>query len=173
MKILNLYSGIGGNRKLWGNNHLITAVEINPEIAEVYKQFFSNDKVIVTDAHRYLLDHYKEFDFIWASPPCPSHSVTNYFLNGQNIIRYPDMNLYEEVIFLKEWFKGKWVVENVISYYEPLIKPFKVDRHYFWSNFIIPNKNFTACDCLEYAEAYGHDWLKYEYCKVQKEDGEG
>lgn len=35
MKILNLYAGIGGNRKLWGNNNEITAVEINPAIAEV------------------------------------------------------------------------------------------------------------------------------------------
>lgn len=33
MKILNLYAGIGGNRKLWGNEHDITAVELRPEIA--------------------------------------------------------------------------------------------------------------------------------------------
>lgn len=32
MKILNLYCGIGGNRKSWGKDHDITAVEINPEI---------------------------------------------------------------------------------------------------------------------------------------------
>ena len=42
MKILNLYAGIGGNRKLWGNEHEITAVEINPKIAEAYKTFFNN-----------------------------------------------------------------------------------------------------------------------------------
>ena len=28
LKILNLYAGIGGNRKLWGNEHDITAVEL-------------------------------------------------------------------------------------------------------------------------------------------------
>ena len=77
MKILNLYAGIGGNRKLWGNEHEITAVEINPEIAKIYHDFFPNDKVIVADAHKYLLEHYKEFDFIWSSPPCQSHSRMN------------------------------------------------------------------------------------------------
>ena len=74
MKILNLYAGIGGNRKLWGNEHEITAVEINPQIAKIYQDFFPNDTVIVADAHQYLLEHYKEFDFIWSSPPCPTHS---------------------------------------------------------------------------------------------------
>lgn len=34
MKILNLYCGIGGNRKLWGDEHEITAVEFEPKIAE-------------------------------------------------------------------------------------------------------------------------------------------
>ena len=139
MKILNLYAGIGGNRKLWGDEHEVTAVENNKEIAAIYKDFFPGDKVIVTDAHQYLLDHYEEFDFIWSSPPCPSHSRTNTFLHAQGIIRYPDMKLYEEIIFLKNWFKGKYVIENVISYYEPLIKPQLIDRHYFWANFIIPN----------------------------------
>ena len=58
MKILNLYAGIGGNRKLWGDGHEITAIEFNPEIAKIYQDFFPNDKVIVTDAHQYLLEHF-------------------------------------------------------------------------------------------------------------------
>ena len=74
MKILNLYAGIGGNRKLWGDEHKVTAVENVKEIAKVYKKFFPKDKIVITDAHQYLLKHYKEFDFIWSSPPCPSHS---------------------------------------------------------------------------------------------------
>src|SRR3990167_9017262 len=135
MKILNLYAGIGGNRKFWGNEHDITAVEINPEIAKIYRDFFPNDKIIVADAHQFLLEHYKEFDFIWSSPPCQSHSRTNYFLKANGIIRDPDLNLYEEIIFLDFYFKGRWVVENVISYYNPLIDPFRIGRHYFWCNF--------------------------------------
>lgn len=139
MKILNLYAGIGGNRKLWPDYCKVTAVELDPKIAEIYQEFFPEDKVVVGDAHQYLLDHYQEFDFIWASPPCPSHSHTNHFLNAQGCIRYPDMNLYQEIIFLKTFFKGKYIVENVISYYDPLIKPFEAGRHYFWSNCHISN----------------------------------
>ena len=142
IKILNLYAGIGGNRKLWQDVD-VTAIEINPKIAKIYQDFFPNDKVIVADAHQYLLDHYKEFDFIWSSPPCPTHSRINnlnYIKEEQGQTpKYPDMKLYEEIIFLKHWFKGEWCVENVVSYYEPLIKPFRRDSHYFWSNFHIGN----------------------------------
>ena len=138
MKILNLYAGIGGNRKLW-EGHDITAVELNPSIAKIYQDFFPNDTVIVGDAHQYLLDHFKEFDFIWNSPPCQSHSGTNHFLKGQGIFRYPDMSLYQEILFLKHFYEGLWVVENVNPYYEPLIEPKLVGRHAFWSNFYIPS----------------------------------
>lgn len=140
MKILNLYAGIGGNRKLWGDEHEITAVEYKQDIADVYKHFFPNDTVIVADAHDYLLNHHMEFDFIWSSPPCPTHSVTNHFLKGQGIFRYPDYKLWQEIIFLKHFYKGKYVVENVKSYYEPIYKPQVVGRHYYWANFEIPEK---------------------------------
>jgi len=143
MKVLNLYAGIGGNRKLWENVE-VSAIENNKEIAKIYQDFFPCDKVIVTDAHQYLLEHYKEFDFIWSSPPCPTHSRIN-FLNNEKIEqgitpKYPNMKLYEEIIFLKTWFKGKWVVENVISYYKPLIVPYECGSHYFWCNFHILKK---------------------------------
>ena len=140
MKILNLYAGIGGNRKLWGDEHEITAVEWDKGIAKMYSKFFSNDVMIVADAHQYLVNNYKEFDFIWSSPPCPTHSrVSINFANAiesQRIIpKFPDMKLYEEIIFLKHYFKGKWIVENVIPYYTPLIQAKEYDRHLFWSNF--------------------------------------
>ncbi len=138
MKILNLYAGIGGNRKLWGDKHEVTAIENNIEIAAIYKDFFPNDKVIICDAHQYLLEHFEEFDFIWSSPPCPTHSKMNKGTRHR-IRRFPDMKLYEEIIFLKHFFKGKWVVENVEPYYKPLIRPQVSDRHRFWSNFIISN----------------------------------
>jgi len=142
IKVLNLYAGIGGNRKLWENVD-VTAVELDPDIAKIYQDFFPDDKVIVTDAHQYLLEHYSEFDFIWSSPPCPTHSkpafAGTYSKDGE--LRYkpkfPDMKLYEEVLFLQGYFKGLWVVENVVSWYEPLIKPQEINRHYFWANFYI------------------------------------
>lgn len=139
MKILNLYAGIGGNRALWGDEHEIIAVEYNPEIARLYKEYYPNDTVIVGDAHDYLLKHVLDgFDFIWASPPCPSHSRIN--TDGNHKPRFPDMKLYEEIIMLSNnWYKGKWCIENVIPYYKPLVVPtVEIDRHLFWSNFNIP-----------------------------------
>jgi len=144
MKILNLYAGIGGNRMLWGDEHEITAIEYNEHIAKVYKEQYPNDKVIVADAHQYLLDHYKEFDFIWSSPPCPTYSRMCYAKKEK---QYIDFKLYQEIIFLKSWFKGKWVVENVVPYYGYLIEPTVIlGRHPFWSNFDIEEKEFTNID---------------------------
>jgi DNA (cytosine-5)-methyltransferase 1 len=139
MKVLNLYAGIGGNRKLWKDVE-VTAIENNQEIADIYKDLFSDDIVIVTDAHQYLLEYFQEFDFIWSGPPCQSHSRTNYFLKTK-VLRYPDLKLYEEIIFLQTYFnKGRWVVENVIPFYLPLIHPtIVIGRHCFWSNFRIQN----------------------------------
>lgn len=147
MRILNLYAGIGGNRKLWGDEHEITAVENVPEIAEVYKQLFPNDKVIVGDAHEYLQKHYMEYDFIWSSPPCPTHSRMVTSFKGQNrrhLLKYPDMSLYQEIIFLQHFYEGTWVVENVTPYYTPLIEPKAIiDRHYFWSNNWLGRMDFS------------------------------
>jgi len=140
IKMLNCYCGIGGNRKLLPKDVEVTAVEINPEIAKIYQDFFPDDKVIVADAHKYLLEHYKEFDFIWSSPPCPTHSRINMFNPIMKGNKYPDMKLYEEIILLKYFFEGNWVIENVISYYKPLIKPFECNSHYYWSNFHILRK---------------------------------
>ena len=140
MKVLNLYACLGGNRLLWDNCE-VTAVELDPELARLYQERFPNDTVIVADAHQYLLDHYKEFDFIWSSPPCPTHSMINLsqYTRESYIPKYPDMKLYQEIIFLKTFFKGKYCVENVVPYYEPLIVAQKRGRHLYWTNFILPN----------------------------------
>ena len=49
------------------------------------------------------------------------------------------MKLYQEIIFLDKWFNGKYVVENVIPYYEPLKPAKKRGRHLYWTNFNLPN----------------------------------
>jgi DNA (cytosine-5)-methyltransferase 1 len=145
MRVLNLYACLGGNRYKWdevaeqaGIELQVTAVELDPELARMYQERFPNDTVIVADAHQYLLDYFDDFDFVWSSPPCPSHSRIN--TDGQQKARYPDMKLYEEVIFLSNnWFKGKYCVENVIPYYEPLVPAQKRGRHLYWTNFTLPN----------------------------------
>lgn len=140
LKVLNLYAGIGGNRKLWTNCD-VTAVEMDPDIAAVYCAFYPNDTVIVGDAHDYLLKHFQEFDFIWSSPPCPSHSKLR--TSRPNQIIYPDMTLYQEIILLRSWFKGRWLVENVEPYYATAITPTAIlHRHFFWSNFYINQRDF-------------------------------
>lgn len=140
MKILNLYAGVGGNRMYWGNDHEITAVELNPSVAACYKDLYPNDTVIVGDAHEYLLNHYKEFDFIWASPPCQSHSRTRAMCTwkGQNEPIYPDMKLWQEIIFLQHFHKCPYVIENIKPYYKPFIAPtFELGGHLYWSNKIM------------------------------------
>jgi len=143
MKILNLYACLGGNRYKWNEvkeDIEVTAVELDPKSAKLYQERFPNDKVIIGDAHQYLLENHKKFDFIWSSPPCQSHSRTNFFtqyIRKKQV--YPNMDLYEEIIFLKYFCKCKYVIENVIPYYEPLIPAQKIGRHLFWSNFKINN----------------------------------
>lgn len=169
MKILNLYAGIGGNRKLW-EGHEVTAVELNPELAQIYKDFFPQDNVIVADAHEYLRKHYQEYDFIWASPPCQSHSSFRHNIcvrfRGTEAV-YPDMTLYQEILFLKHHAKGLWVVENVKPYYEPLIPGKLVQRHLFWSNFEITDIDMKK-DVIRTAQIpdlqlhHGFDLSKYK-----------
>lgn len=170
MKILNLYAGIGGNRKFW-EGHDITSVEYNEDIAGVYADLFPDDTLIVGDAHAYLLEHYKEFDLIWSSPPCQTHSSFRHNINVRfrgTPAKYPDMILYEEIIFLKHHATGKWIVENVKPYYKPLIEPTAIlQRHYFWSNFEIADKEF-AKDHIRSAQIpdlqakHGYDLSSYK-----------
>lgn len=134
MKILNLYCGIGGNRKLWDSRHEIVAVDSNQEIADLYQSLYPSDLTICDDAHQYLLDHAEKFDFIWSSPPCQSHSKM--IRSGRNRKpRYADMRLYEEILFLQADYDGHWVVENVVPWYRPLVTPsYKLGRHLFWAS---------------------------------------
>lgn len=158
LRILNLYAGIGGNRKLWPDTVIIngetyqvevTAVEINEKIATIYHDLYPQDIVIIGDAHEFLLNHYQEFDFIWASPPCQSHSRIRFGFGLQANWRrtkaiFPDMKLWQEIIFLNTHAKCDWVVENVIPYYKPLISPtFQLQRHYFWSSKVVTKANFA------------------------------
>ena len=165
-KVLNLYAGLGGNRKLWENVD-VTAVEMEGQIADVYRHQHPKDRVIVGDAHEYLLAHYAEYDFIWTSPPCQTHSrmvkATRHKLK-----RYPDMSLYQQVLFLQHFSKCKWVVENVVPYYEPLMPAHKVGRHLFWTNFQFsareepPVKGFITAGTVAETQRL-KDWLGIQY----------
>tara|TARA_R100000654_G_scaffold32927_1_gene57963 strand:+ start:219 stop:863 length:645 start_codon:yes stop_codon:yes gene_type:complete len=174
MKILNLYACLGGNRYKWNevkNDIQVTAVELDPECARLYQERFPNDKVIIADAHQYLLDHYKEYDFIWSSPPCPTHSTFQLSMKTKRKMKYPDMKLYQEIIFLDAFFTGKYVVENVIPFYEPLIPAKKRNRHMYWCNFNLPNVISTRKNpdlgrtkqvIKELSKFHDYDFAKYK-----------
>jgi DNA (cytosine-5)-methyltransferase 1 len=178
-KVLNLYACLGGNRYKWdevaeeaGIDMKVTAVELDPELAKLYQERFPNDTVVVADAHQYLLDHYQEFDFIWTSPPCPTHSRARYWGFGANgkMPIYPDMKLYEEIIFLEHHFNGQFVVENVIPYYEPMLNPKKRGRHLYWTNFNLHNdlkdRRFAISQTKNEVDAlcvfHDYDFRKYK-----------
>ena len=184
MKILNLYAGVGGNRMYWGNDHDITAVELNPSVAAAYADLYPNDTVIVGDAHQYLLDHYHEFDFIWASPPCQSHSQIRQMkarfyrtdkgkFNGCAPV-YPDMKLWQEIRILQHHAGGVFVIENVIPYYKPLIQPtFTIQRHHFWSNKFIFSSNFERdridkSTTSDFESKFNIDLSKYKFDGIDK-----
>lgn len=169
MKVLNLYAGLGGNRKLWTGCQ-VTAVELDPRIAAVYQRLYPDDIVLVGDAHQYLLDwcNDQDFDLIWSSPPCQTHSKMAKAIRHKHLRRYPDMSLYQEIIFLQHFFKGKWVVENVKPFYEPLIAPKIVGRHAYWSNFDVGDSvEPMPKDFINLANLAGKqklmDWLGIHY----------
>ena len=174
MKILNLYACLGGNRYKWGDEHEITAVEWDEELARLYQERFPKDKVIVADAHQYLLENFRNFDFIWTSPPCPSHSRAAFCsrksIKASHKPIYPDMKLYQEIVFLKHYFDGKYVVENVIPYYDPLIPAIKRGRHLYWTNFNLPsNLNERAGGIMgsynevdKWSKFHDYDFRKYK-----------
>lgn len=112
---------------------------------------------------------YDKFDFIWASPPCHTHSQCNNFLHFQGCRRYPDMGLWQLIIYLMKWSKWckiDWVVENVEIDYELLIKPAaKIGRHYFWSNYPLNHRVFKRSEFKNIKDCNLSD-----LCKIHKID---
>lgn len=163
-KVLNLYACLGGNRYKWTDCE-VTAVELDPEIAELYKKRFPQDHVIVGDAHQYLLDHYKDFDFIWSSPPCPTHSKLVMINKGvgsrKSKLKYPDLKLYEEIILLQNFYTGKFCIENVQPYYDFLIPGQKRGRHIFWTNFKLPTTLSYRLDSINIKSSKISELEKY------------
>jgi DNA (cytosine-5)-methyltransferase 1 len=172
IKVLNLYACLGGNRYCWDEvaDIEVTAVEWDEELAKLYQERFPNDTVIVADAHEYLLKNYMNFDFVWSSPPCPSHSRARFARKNTTKAIFPDLKLYEEILFLENYFDGKYCVENVIPYYDPLIPAQKRGRHLYWTNFILPNDlkerkssiMESKDEVSKWCEFHDYDFRKYK-----------
>lgn len=174
-KILNLYACLGGNRYKWNevsNDIEVVSVELDPELAKLYQERFPNDTVIVADAHQYLLDHYKEFDFIWSSPPCPTHSRARFARRNTTTSVYPDMKLYQEILFLDNYFDGKYCVENVIPFYPPLISAKKRGRHLYWTNFNLPSDLKERKSSIMESKDELSKWCEFHQYNFRKYKGE-
>ena len=80
------------------------------------------------------------------------------------------MKLYQEILLLNYHFKGKYVVENVIPYYEPLLHPKKRGRHLYWTNFNLPSdlgdRRFAISSAKKevdgLCEFHDYDFRKYK-----------
>lgn len=150
-RVLNLWAGIGGNRRRWDefDNISVTAVELNDDVADVYETYYPQDLVIRQDALHYLVNNYEMYDFIWASVPCKTNSK-NYIATRHKVNKLPKSTIWQVILFLRaraERADVKWVVENVKPWWKkemnPLIHPdYILGRHSFWSNFLIPNREF-------------------------------
>lgn len=105
--------------------------------------------MIIGDAIHYMIEHMHEFEFIWASPPCQTHTqlcVPTAVQKGKPIPQCDFNNLYGWVNLERNWYTGYYIFENVQSNYHKKYrfpKPsIKLGRHFFWSNFPIKEKKF-------------------------------
>ena len=142
MKILNLYGGLGGNRLKW-DDHEVTMVESDGDLCNIYQERFPNDEVWQEDVIKIVEEEdLQKFDFIWASPPCTTHSKTSFF-HGR---RVPDLTqLFGLRLHLESnAFHGLYCIENVQPHYkipEEWMYTAAIDRHRFWANFYIDSSH--------------------------------
>ncbi len=154
IKLLNSFAGIGGNTKNLDRDLFeITHVETNKKRINYLQKTFQDDITIEADAYQYILENIMEYDIVWASPPCPTHSNVRWANRTKENFTYvyPDMQMYGLIFLLQRARQYEpWIVENVTPYYEPLIEPtVKLGRHMIWSNKHIPFKKFGADNIAE------------------------
>lgn len=142
LKILDLFCGVGGVARGFqkflneqGIEYEYHAVDIDRSILLAHKVVNKNSVTILRDAYSFEDDELSQYDFIWASPPCETHSIAGIWRRKFGV--EPDMRLYELIIKLHR-LGIPFVVENVKPYYNPPIKPTsKANRHVLWSNLSI------------------------------------
>jgi DNA (cytosine-5)-methyltransferase 1 len=137
MLIGDFFSGAGGAARGFQNaGHYVIGIDHNPQ------PNYCGDEFIQADAMELLQDisFIRRLDFIWASPPCQSYSITKFVHNN----KHPD--LVDPVRQLLRASGLHYVIENVMG--APLIDPvmlcgtffdLKVYRHrLFETNFYLP-----------------------------------
>ena len=177
LKILDLFAGFGGTTRglqKWLDENNISyeyyAIDIDKQTLKVHKYWNKKSIVIQRDAYTFTKDELREYDFIWASPPCQSHSRAQVIWKR----RKPDMRLYTLICKLHQVGKP-FIVENVVPYYKPPIMwDYKIDRHIFWTNLDlsdvrvnIKRKPIYKMSLHELAEYHG---IPYKYVRIYKGD---
>jgi len=143
MKALDLYCGLGG----WSDGLVlegfeVMGIEINPEIASLYKH-----PVLVEDVRNLRGEQFPNYDLIVGSPPCRDFSVVGDVF-GHTWKRPPDpegkgmelVNAFLRVV--KDANPKFWLMENVprlADYFEnPRFSTYLGVKHMkrsFWGNF--------------------------------------
>jgi len=157
IKILDLFCGLGGVAKGFQSylrqrniKFEYYAIDVDGRILLAHKILNPDSIVIRRDAYSFTDDELKQYDFIWASPPCETHSNLNLY-NRKNLetFKKPDMRLWK--LISRFYSLGKpFVVENVKPYYGALIKPTaRVGRHFLWSNLHIKDIDFDGVKFMD------------------------
>ena len=101
-KVLDLFAGVGGTAKgiqtfLQEKNipFKYVAVENDPVVIEAHLKLIPDSEIKEADAY---LTSIRGYDFIWASPPCTSHSQLNMYINRKE----PDMRLWGLITRLQD-----------------------------------------------------------------------
>jgi len=115
MKILDLYSGLGGASEAFVEaGHDVVRIDNNPAMCHVPHTRIADSSF----AYNFIAQ--EKFDLIWASPPCRE------FSNGFNAPKptaaregrdfTPDINDLTKAMNIIGWLEPKyWIIENVVG----------------------------------------------------------
>jgi DNA (cytosine-5)-methyltransferase 1 len=113
-RALDLFCGAGGaTRGLQRAGFHVTGVDVFPQPSYVGDRFIEADATALP----LTLEELREFDFIWASPPCQRHTQ----LRGLGKAKASDVDLIPVTRELLRLSGVPYVIENVVG--APLINP--------------------------------------------------
>jgi len=110
LRILDLFCGVGGVVRGFhkylqeqGVEYEYYAVDTDRRILIAHELLNPNSITVCRDAYGFTDEELKGYDFIWASPPCETHSHLNFYnWNDPKKFKEPDMRLYELILRLQK-----------------------------------------------------------------------